>query len=86
VSMDRQGILESGKVVLHAKAAGMVQRHEFSVEREETAYGKVPFLVCVRALPLTELVRLAEENQLPVKCAGQKVYPKGKGPRDFAGL
>lgn len=84
--MERERILQIGKVTLHAVVAGMKQRHDFTVEREDTPFGKVPFLVSRRNLPLNELLRLAEENQLPIKCAGQKIYPKGKGTKDFAGL
>ncbi len=71
---------------LHVTVAGIRQRHMFTVEREETPFGNVPFLACSRNLPLNELVRIAEENQLPVKCRGQKVFPKGKSPKDFAGI
>lgn len=84
--MEKERILQVGKVELKVTVAGMTQRHEFFVEREETAFGNVAFLVCRRNLPLSELVRIAGESQLPVKCAGQKVFPKGKGPKDFVGL
>ncbi len=84
--MEREKILQIGKVTLHVTVAGMRQRQDFIVEREETAFGKIPFLACSRNLLLGELMRIAEENQLPVKCAGQKLFPKGKGPKDFAGL
>lgn len=84
--MERERILQTGKVELHVTVAGMRQRHMFTIEGEETPYGKVPFLTCPRNLPLNELIRIAEENQLPVKCGGQKVFPKGKSPKDFAGI
>lgn len=84
--MEKERILQIGKAELKVTIAGMTQRHGFFVEMEETPFGKVPFLVCRRNLPLNELVRIAEENQLPVKCAGQKIFPKGKSPKDFVGL
>ncbi len=83
--MERQKLLEQGKATLNVTVAGMRQRQDFMLEREETPYGKVPFLTCTRVLPLHELLKISEEFQLPVKCAGQKVFPKGKSPRDFAG-
>ncbi len=84
--MEREKILQTGKVTLRVTIAGMWQRQDFFVEREETAFGKIPFLVCRRNLPLNELVRISEESQLPVKCSGQKVFPKKKGPKDFVGV
>ncbi|MFA5076964.1 MAG: hypothetical protein WC488_00885 [Candidatus Micrarchaeia archaeon] len=79
-------VLAQKSVVLNAVIGGMRQRHEFFIEREETAFGKIPYLACRRALPVSEMMRIASESGLPVKCPGQKVFPNGKGPKDFAGL
>jgi len=54
------------------------------VVREKTAWGMVPYLVGEHKIPAAELIRLAEELQLPIKCAGMTVFPKGKAAQDFA--
>ena len=82
----KEEILEKGNVVLHVRIAGITQRQEFIVEHHETAVGSVPFLVCKRALPVSEMLRLAEELKLPIESNKQKVFPAGTGPKDFAGL
>lgn len=84
--MEQSELLQKKSVILMLTVSGMRQRHEFFIEREETSYGKVPFLMCKRNISLNELMKVAEENRLPVKCAGQKIFPKGKSPKDFAGL
>ncbi len=84
--MDREQILQIGKVTLNVTIAGIRQRQDFVVEREDGPVGKIPYLSCARSLPINEMVRVAEENQLPVKSAGQKIFPRGKGPKDFANI
>lgn len=82
----KEQILHNRKAVFLLVVAGIRQKHEFFVEHMETAVGKIPFLVSRRALPVSELSRVAEESQLPVFCAGQKIFPKGKSPKDFLNL
>lgn len=86
--VSREEILASGVVEARVKTTGFVQRHKFEVVRENTAFGPVPFLVCrtSAALPQSELHRLAEEFQLPIKSRGLTVFPKGKMAKDFEGL
>lgn len=82
-TITKEEILLNKKAIFEITVAGMKQKHEFLVEEEQTPLGKMNFLVSKRALPLNELMRIAEENQMPVKCSGQKLFPKGKGPKDF---
>jgi hypothetical protein len=46
--------------------------------------GTVPFLVCEVWLPQSEVLRLAEEFQLPVKAGDISAFPRGKSLKDFA--
>ena len=77
-------ILKNGSIEVHVKISGIRQRHTLKVEREKTAFGMVPYLVCDKSIPTNELLRLAQELQLPIKCKGMKVFPKGKAAKDFA--
>lgn len=77
-------ILERGSIEVRIKSGGMFKRINLKVVKEKTAWGLVPFLVSSHQVPATELVRLAEELQLPIKCNDMKVFPKGKAAADFA--
>lgn len=82
--VSKEQILKKGSVEVHVKVGGIRQRHTLKVEKEKTAWGMVPFLVFSRQVSAAELVRIAQELQLPVKCKGMKVFPKGKAAQDFA--
>ncbi len=76
-------IIKKGSVEVHAKVSGIRQLHTLTVSMEETAWGTVPYLVCKHRIPAVELLRLAEELQLPIKCFGITAFPKGKAAQDF---
>lgn len=82
--VSKEEILKKGSVEVRVKISGIYKRIEFKVEREKTPWGMVPFCVSSYPVPATELIRVAEELQLPVKCKGMKVFPKGKSAQDFA--
>ena len=84
--MDAKKILKKGSVRLKVKHEGIQQSHVLMVEREQTPFGKVPFLVSEHELPEMEFIRIAKETGLPVKCGTLKVFPPGKMPKDLAGL
>ena len=64
--------------------SGLRQSHRLQVVREKTVQGLVPYLVSQHYVPTPELMRLAEELQLPIKCHGVTVFPKGKMAGHFA--
>jgi len=83
----REEILKKGFVDLKVKIAGMIQKHRFEVVKEETPHGVVPYLVTKeKDISMKELVRIAEEIQLPVKSPLSVAFPPGKMPSDFVGL
>ncbi|MBI2079785.1 hypothetical protein HYT84_03400 [Candidatus Micrarchaeota archaeon] len=84
--VSREEILKNGFVEIRVRVAGIIQRHKFNVVREETPFGSVPYLVVKAMIPHVELVRIAEEIQLPVRNKEATVFPKGKMVKDFAGL
>ncbi len=82
--ISREEILKRGFVDVKVFVSGLRQSHRLTIERERMAQGLVPFLVCKHYIPTPELLRLAEELQLPVKCRDVRVFPKGKMAGDFA--
>lgn len=83
----RSEILASGSLEIRVKRNGMLQLLPFKVIRKKTPLGEVPYLTLEgRFLDVSELVRIAEEFQLPVEASNGKLYPKGKKETDFVGL
>lgn len=84
VPIKKDEILKQGYTDVKVFVSGLRQSHRLQVERERTPQGLVPFLVCKHYIPTSELVRLAEELQLPLKCRDVVVFPRGKKAGDFA--
>jgi hypothetical protein len=83
----RGEILSNGGADMRVKRNGMYQLLPFKVIRKKTPLGEVPYLTLEgRFLDVAELMRIAEECQLPVEASNGKIYPKGKKETDFAGL
>ena len=82
----RAKVLEDGGIEIRVKRMGMYQVLPFKIERRETPLGKVPYLCSDRAIEMPELVRIANEFDLPVCAQKNKVVPRGKMEKDFAGL
>lgn len=79
------GIVKKGRTEAHIRIAGILQLHKFLVTREKTAFGEIPVLVPEKKvlLPLTEAIKMANELDLPVRCAAGLVFPTGKFAKDF---
>jgi hypothetical protein len=82
--ISKEEILRRGYVDVKVRVSGLRQSHRMEVVREKTSAGVVPFLVSKYYIPTMELVRLAEELQLPVKHKDTVVYPKGTMAGHFA--
>ncbi|MCX6770610.1 MAG: hypothetical protein NTX79_00995 [Candidatus Micrarchaeota archaeon] len=78
--------LKKGEVDIRLKRMGMYQVLPFKIERRDTPGGKVPYLCSDRAIEMPELVRIANEYGLPVCAQKNRVLPRGKMEKDFAGL
>jgi hypothetical protein len=86
VCMDRDRILKEGKINIRIRHSGMYQNLEFVVIREKTGFGEIPFLKIDRPVDASELMRIADEVQLPIISLSGKVFPKGRAMMDFVGL
>ncbi|MEW6721737.1 MAG: hypothetical protein AB1324_00590 [Candidatus Micrarchaeota archaeon] len=82
--ISKDEILRRGYVDVKVYVQGLRQSHRMAVVREKTSAGIVPFLESKFYIPTMELVRLAEELQLPVKHKDVRVFPKGKMAGHFA--
>jgi hypothetical protein len=82
----RAKVLKDGGIEIRVKRMGMYQVLPFKIERRETPLGKVPYLCSDRAIEMPELVRIANEFDLPVCAQKNKVVPRGKMEKDFAGI
>ncbi len=78
-----KSILKQGYIDVKVYVSGLRQSHRLQVVREKTAHGTVPFLVSQYYIPLQELIRLAEQLQLPIKHKDTSVFPRGKALVDF---
>lgn len=79
-------LVSKGWAEAHIRVAGILQIHKFLVSKEKTAFGTIPVLAPERKviLPLTEALKVANELDLPVRCAAGLVFPSGKFAKDFA--
>jgi len=83
VTINKDEILKQGYVDVKVYVSGLRQSHRLKVVKGRTAHGLVPFLEAKHYIPATELAKLAEQLQLPVKHKDTVVFPKGKMPKDF---
>jgi hypothetical protein len=84
VSINKDDILKRGYVDVKVYVQGLRQSHRLKVEKQLTAHGEMPVLVAQHYIPRQELVKLAEQLQLPVKHNDVLAMPRGKMPKDFA--
>jgi len=80
----RDDIIKRGYIDVKVYVTGLRQSHRLNVVMEKTVHGEIPFLVSKLYIPSSELVRLANEFQLPVKHKDTIVFPKGMAPKDFS--
>lgn len=84
VTINKDDIIRQGYVDVKVRVSGMRQSHRLHLKKEMTAHGRMPVLVAQHYIPRQELVKLAEQFQLPVKHKDVLAMPKGKMPKDFA--
>lgn len=82
----RKKILKDGKGEILVLHSGMRQRIEFVIVREETPVGPVPYLKTDRWVNATELLRVAEQMDLPIIAPSGKYFAPGKKALDYVGF
>ena len=78
--------LKNGKVDIKVMRSGTLQFQTFEVRRIDSPIGKFPVLFLDKFVDMSELLRVAEEFQLPVFTKNGQIFPKGKSSKDFVGL
>lgn len=78
--------LKAGKVDIKVMRSGTLQFQEFVIKRVPSPVGAYPVLSVDKFIDMSELLRLAEEYQLPVSAKNGTAFPKGKISKDFVGL
>ncbi len=79
----REYILKQGFIDVKVQVTGLRQSHRFSVYYDKTSKGLVPYLVSKLIVPVQELMKVASETGLPVRCGKNVVFPRGKTPADL---
>jgi len=78
--------LKIGKVDIKVMRSGTLQFQEFQIKRIPSPVGPYAVLSVDKFIDMSELLRLAEEYQLPVSAKNGTAFPQGKTSKDFAGL
>lgn len=81
--MNKDEILRQGFVIVKVTVAGIRQTHRLDVVKEKSGNGFFNYLRGRFAIPEAEMIRLANELQLPIRSKDTLVFPKGKGRQDF---
>jgi hypothetical protein len=81
--VDKKDILKNGYVIVKVTVSGVRQTHRLNVVREKESRGEFYYLTGRYPIPENEMVRLAEELQMPIKSKNTMVFPKGKMKKDF---
>ena len=81
--MNKKEILERGYVDVKIHVSGIRQAHRLEIVRERTSQGSVSYLVSKSYIPNFEMIKLAQEFQLPIRCRSVIVFPRGKMISDF---
>jgi hypothetical protein len=79
-------ILRQGYARIKVKRAGMLQFQVFKVRKVELGGDVFVELFLDRLLDMSELLRVANETGLPVESENRRVFPEGKGAKDFVGI
>ena len=80
--MDKK-ILKHGFAEIQVRASGMLQKHKFSLKKEKSAFGDYYLLEIDQPIGVAELMRVANEVDLPIRAPTGFFFPNGKTPKDF---
>jgi hypothetical protein len=81
--MNKDEILRQGYAIVKVITSGVRQTHRLNVVHEKDSKGEFSYLTGRYPIPESELIRLAEELQLPVKSRDLIAFPRGKSRKDF---
>lgn len=81
-----QKIISEGGIRLKVRRAGMFQFQTFKIRR--VPIGKEMFveLFLDKVMDMAEVKRVSESTGLPVETENGRIFPEGKGAKDFIGI
>ncbi|MFP3949759.1 MAG: hypothetical protein ACLFUZ_01555 [Candidatus Micrarchaeia archaeon] len=80
--MDKK-IIKKGSAEIRVRVSGMIQKHKFNLKKEDSAFGKYYFLETDQPIIISELMRVANEVDFPIRAPTGFFFPNGKGPKNF---
>ena len=86
LSENAQKIIKEGSVRIQVKRFGMLQMQVFKIKRIKAGNIEFVELFLPKVIDMSELVRLANELELPIETENGRSFPEGKGAKDFAGF
>ncbi len=80
--MDKK-IIKQGDVEIKVRVSGVLQKHKFTLKKENSAFGDYYVLEIDQPLMLAELMRAANEVGFPIRAPTGFFFPNGTTPKDF---
>ncbi|MBD3398183.1 hypothetical protein GF412_03255 [Candidatus Micrarchaeota archaeon] len=80
--MDKK-VIKQGYAEIKVKVSGMIQKHKFELKKEGSAFGDYYLLETDQPIIIVELMRVANEIDLPIRAPTGFFFPQGKTPKDF---
>ena len=80
--MDKK-IIKQGYAEIKVRVSGVIQKHKFTLKKEESAFGDYYVLETDQPIILAELMRAANEVDCPLRAPTGFFFPNGKTPKDF---
>lgn len=80
--MDKK-IIKQGSVEIKVRVSGIIQKHKFTLKKEESAFGDYYILEIDQPIMLAEIMRAANEVGFPIRSSTGFFFPNGTTPKDF---
>ncbi len=76
-------IIKKGGIKIEVKRTGMLQILEFKTKKISIGKNQFIELFCDRIIDINELLRIANELDLPIETKNGRAFPKNKSIKDF---
>lgn len=78
-----KGLIRKGKIKIRVKKAGMYQYQTFMVKTVPFGNKNTVELFLDKILEIAESEKIANDLGIPIHTKNTKIFPKGKGAKDF---
>ncbi len=83
LNQNPEEIIKQGGIKIKVKRAGMLQTLEFKTKKISIGKHHFTELFCDRLIDMNELLRIANELNLPIETLNGRAFPKNKSTKDF---